>query len=99
MEEKRRTFKHLSYRDRLKIEMMLINKASTQEIADALNISNVYLSTLFRKETGQKFSTYVNDYRLTKASELIDRGETKYRKGFLACQGVLTNYLSEAGTQ
>lgn len=48
---------------------------SQQEIADALNISNVYLSSLFRKETGQKFSAYVNDYRLGKAKELIDKGE------------------------
>lgn len=48
---------------------------SQQEIADALNISNVYLSSLFRKETGQKFSAYVNDYRLGKAKKLIDKGE------------------------
>lgn len=57
------------------ISQRYMTEISQQEIADALNISNVYLSTLFRKETGQKFSTYVNDYRLTKASELIDRGE------------------------
>lgn len=57
------------------ISQCYMTEISQQEIADELNISNVYLSTLFRKETGQKFSSYVNDYRLTKATELIDRGE------------------------
>ena len=50
MEEKRRTFKHLSYRDRLKIEMMLINKASTQEIADALHVSYQTIWRELRRE-------------------------------------------------
>lgn len=48
---------------------------SQQEIANELNISNVYLSTLFRRETGVKFSTYVNAYRLNKAKEWMDRGD------------------------
>ena len=47
---------------------------SQQKIAEQLNISNVYLSSLFRKETGKKFSAYLNEYRLNKARELIDEG-------------------------
>ncbi len=45
---------------------------SLQEMAEQLNVSNVYLSALFRRETGKKYSTYVNEYRLEKARELID---------------------------
>ncbi|MCM1025110.1 MAG: AraC family transcriptional regulator [Roseburia sp.] len=48
---------------------------SLQEMADQLNISSVYLSSLFRKETGEKFSAYVNQYRLQKAKLLIDGGQ------------------------
>ncbi len=55
------------------ISQRYATQISQQEIADELNISNVYLSTLFRRETGVKFSTYVNAYRLNKAKELIDR--------------------------
>lgn len=44
------------------------------ETARHLNISSVYLSTLFRKETGKKFSVYVNEFRLKKAKELLDEG-------------------------
>lgn len=47
---------------------------SQQEVAEQLNISNVYLSSLFRRETGKKFSAYINEYRLNKAKELIDGG-------------------------
>ena len=49
-------------------------EVSQQKIAEQLNISNVYLSSLFRKETGKKFSAYLNEYRLNKARELIDEG-------------------------
>lgn len=48
---------------------------SLQEMADRLNVSNVYLSALFRRETGKKFSTYVNEYRLDKAKSLMDEGK------------------------
>lgn len=33
MEQMKRTFKHLQYRDRIKIEMMLREKAAIQQIA------------------------------------------------------------------
>ena len=30
-----------------------------------------YFSTIFRRETGQPFSTFLTDYRMNKAAELI----------------------------
>lgn len=50
------------------------------ETARHLNISSVYLSTLFRKETGKKFSVYVNEFRLKKAKDLLDSGEQPLSK-------------------
>lgn len=41
------------------------------EIASKLNITPEYLGTKFRTETGVTFSTYMRDYRMTKAKELL----------------------------
>ncbi|MDO4749612.1 MAG: IS30 family transposase [Eubacteriales bacterium] len=50
MEKKTRAFKHLTYRDRVKIEMMLMEKASTREIADALHVSYQTIWRELRRE-------------------------------------------------
>lgn len=41
------------------------------EISSKLNITPEYLGTKFRTETGVTFSTYMRDYRMTKAKELL----------------------------
>ncbi len=41
------------------------------EIAARLNITPEYLGTQFHKETGQTFSTYIKNYRISKAKELL----------------------------
>ena len=41
------------------------------EIASRLNITPEYLGTQFRKETGVTFSTYIKNYRMQKAKELL----------------------------
>lgn len=41
------------------------------EIADRLNMTQEYLGTQFHKELGENFSTYIRNYRLTKAKELL----------------------------
>ncbi|MCR4740855.1 MAG: response regulator, partial [Lachnospiraceae bacterium] len=41
------------------------------EIASRLDITPEYLGTLFRKETGVTFSTYIKKYRIQKAKELL----------------------------
>lgn len=47
------------------------------ELADMLHLSASYLSTLFRKEMGCNFQTYLLNLRMKKAKELIC-GEEKY---------------------
>lgn len=41
------------------------------EIADRLNLTQEYLGALFHKELGENFSTYIRNYRLAKAKELL----------------------------
>lgn len=41
------------------------------EIADKLNMSQEYLGNQFHKEVGENFSTYIRNYRLGKAKELL----------------------------
>ncbi|MCR5474615.1 MAG: response regulator [Lachnospiraceae bacterium] len=41
------------------------------EIASRLNITPEYLGTRFHKETGVTFSTYIKNYRIQKAKELL----------------------------
>ena len=41
------------------------------EIADRLNLTQEYLGAQFHKEIGENFSTYIRNYRLSKAKELL----------------------------
>ncbi len=41
------------------------------EIADRLNLTQEYLGAQFHRETGENFSTYIRNYRLSKAKELL----------------------------
>ena len=41
------------------------------EIAGRLNLTQEYLGTQFHKELGENFSTYIRNYRLIKAKELL----------------------------
>ena len=41
------------------------------EIAHKLGITPEYLSTQFRKETGDTFSNYIRDFRIKKSKELL----------------------------
>lgn len=41
------------------------------EIADRLNLTQEYLGAQFHKELGENFSSYIRNYRLTKAKELL----------------------------
>ena len=41
------------------------------EIADRLGITPEYLGTQFHKETGETFSTYIRNYRISKSKELL----------------------------
>lgn len=45
-----------------------------------LGVSNSYFSSVFKKETGKSFISYLTDYRMDIAEELILSGETKSYK-------------------
>ena len=58
---------------------------SLDVICSVLNVSNSYFSTIFKKETGSSFVSYLTDYRMDKASRLLI--ETK-EKSYVIAQRV-----------
>ena len=58
------------------IEMNLIENLSLGEVAGAVGVSPEYLSSRFKKETGQTFIKYINDKRIQKA--LVYLGTTSW---------------------
>lgn len=57
---------------------------SLNEVAASLRISPEYLSTVFAKETGENFISYLRKYRIEKACELIRNSNKKmYEIAFL----------------
>ena len=42
-----------------------------QQLADMVYLAPSYLSSLFKKETGQNLSKYIKQYRMEKAKELL----------------------------
>ena len=52
---------------------------SLDQICDMLGVSNSYFSTIFKKETGESFVTYLTGYRLDQAARLlIETNEKSY---------------------
>lgn len=45
------------------------------DIAERLHLNPVYLGQLFKKETGQTFSQYLADWRITQAKVLLRQGQ------------------------
>ena len=50
---------------------------STKEIADMINLSTPYFSASFKKITGQNYSNYLCDIRMSKACELLETTKLK----------------------
>ena len=50
---------------------------SVEMVAEHLHISQAYFSTLFKKETGQTYISYLTELRLNKAIELLNKTEDK----------------------
>lgn len=50
---------------------------SVEMVCEHLHISQAYFSTLFRKETGQTYISYLTELRLNKAIELLNKTEDK----------------------
>lgn len=47
------------------------------EVAGYLGISSSYFSTLFRKETGEKFISFLIRYKMDKACEMLDQSNLR----------------------
>lgn len=65
-------------------------KLSVEQIADSLGVSASYLSRKFKEETQHTFLDYLNQYRITKAVQLLNTG--KYRFGEIADMTGFTNH-------
>lgn len=53
---------------------------SLVDVADVLQISPAYLSTLFNQDTGMGFTEYLNQIRLEEAGELLKQGTYKQKE-------------------
>lgn len=52
---------------------------SLDSVCEVLGVSNSYFSTIFKKETGSSFISYLTDYRMDRASSLlIETNEKSY---------------------
>ena len=51
----------------------------SNEMAEYLNLNVSYFSTLFRKETGEKFTVFLTNYKMEKACELLLQTNEKVR--------------------
>ncbi|MCG8481762.1 MAG: response regulator [Clostridia bacterium] len=59
------------------IHKNFMNNLSLNDLSKELQISKVYISQLFKKETGQNFIDYLTTYRIEKAKELLKTGNYK----------------------
>ncbi len=69
------------------VEEHLGERISLEQVADAVFLSRPYLSTLFKKETGKKFSSYLQEVRLEKSCIMLRNsrlsiGEIAEQAGF-----------------
>ncbi|HSN67397.1 MAG TPA: AraC family transcriptional regulator, partial [Fusibacter sp.] len=44
---------------------------SLEDVARVINLSKQYVCSIFKKETGQNLSTYINQIRIDKAKQLL----------------------------
>ena len=54
------------------VDSHLADNLMLSTLADTLNISSSYLSTLFKKETGQTLTAYINTQRIRQAKHLLE---------------------------
>ncbi|OYO59714.1 hypothetical protein CG709_17890 [Lachnotalea glycerini] len=53
------------------IKMHYIEEISTQDVAEAMNYSNAYFCKLFKQSFDKSFTTYLTEYRVEKAKQLL----------------------------
>jgi len=62
------------------IEKNYCEKISLESLAAHVNLSKQYLCYLFKRETGQNISVYINNVRIDRAKELIRRHDYKVKE-------------------
>lgn len=77
-------------------------KISTAEIAKKAGCSTVYLSKVFKKNTGKPIYTYLTEYRISKSTLLLKNGanvtEACYNVGFGDCSNFIRTFKKITGT-
>ena len=79
---KKITIDHNQYSSRIQNAIQYIRThydqdLTLEEVAENLGISYIYLSKLFKKETGQTFLEYLTKYRIEKAKYILRKGDYK----------------------
>ncbi len=59
-----------------------MEKISLDDVADEMNVSKHYLSSIFKKETGENMSLYINKLRIEKAKQLLLESDIKIKEVF-----------------
>ncbi len=57
-------------------------KISLDDVAKELNVSKHYLSSIFKKETGENMSLYINRLRIEKAKQLLLQSDIRIKEVF-----------------
>lgn len=65
------------------------------KLAEKLNVSNVYLSSIFKKETGKTVTEYIRDKRLSYAEYLLEYTNLQVQTVALHCGMIDVHYFSK----
>lgn len=76
-------------------------KITIEEMANKIGCSTVYLSKIFKKDTGKTIYTYLTEYRISKSTILLKEGcnvtETCYSVGFYDCSNFIRTFKKVNG--
>ncbi len=75
---------------------------AVEDIANNVAVHKVYLSRIFKEEVGKNLYTYLNEVRVNKAKELLDKGELRisdivYETGFNSAQSFYYTFKQMTG--
>lgn len=77
------------------IDSHLSDNLTLRTLADTLNISSSYLSTLFKKETGQTLTAYINAQRIKQAKHLLETTKLQVQTVAQHCGILDVQYFSK----
>ncbi len=77
------------------VDAHLSDNLTLRTLADTLNISSSYLSTLFKKETGQTLTAYINAQRIKQAKHLLETTKLQIQTVAQHCGIMDVQYFSK----